>query len=319
MQKSFLTLAIVGLSTILVACGGGGSGGGNNHSTNQAKPIQPTPKPVPPLPPQHSEPQSDNGQLPQPPQSNQPELNQPQRAQWTGECHSASFCAPDAEPSSAVTVYDLTLKRNATPQNSTPDKLEKTERQIKLVLGDNKETEYQFTLLGSEDNEVGYYGYRNTVGAPDRRQVEVLYAVNSDFKSENQKPNFTANYKKERGFIYAPIDSSTNSIKNYGDVDLTYTEGKLSGSIYRPHNGNYTKDKIFSIETSKTSDAVIITPLENLQGTIRTGDKAVLNYLFANSTKQKQDHKYFFGSAKTETWTGVLAAEKQEPSTNPKP
>ncbi|HDR1341445.1 TPA: hypothetical protein QB402_001974, partial [Pasteurella multocida] len=40
------------------------------------------------------------------------------------------------------------------------------------------------------------------------------------------------------------------------------------------------------------------------------GDKTNLNYILADSEKGKDDHKYLFGSAKAETWIGVLAAEK---------
>ncbi|MFD1805930.1 hypothetical protein ACFSAV_06000 [Pasteurella oralis] len=232
---------------------------------------------------------------------------QPQHMQWNGQCLSATFCTYINEPSDAITVYDLNLKENATPQNTTIDKLEKQEKKITLKLGSgNKNNEYEFTLLGEQNNQVGYYGYRNTVSnKPDSRQVEVLYAINNKFKSQDQKPKFTANYKKSKGFIYTSITENSN-IKNYGDVDLAYNNGKLSGSIYHLNS----KEKIFSI-TTNNQNTTIITPVNDLQVTIKKDDKAELTYVFVDSGKNKGEHKYLLGAAKGETWTGVLAAEKQ--------
>ncbi|EJS83111.1 PlpP, partial [Pasteurella multocida subsp. multocida str. P52VAC] len=40
--------------------------------------------------------------------------------------------------------------------------------------------------------------------------------------------------------------------------------------------------------------------------------KAVLNYVLVDSAKGNGDHKYLFGTAKTDSWIGVLGAEKSD-------
>lgn len=243
---------------------------------------------------------------------------------WEGACVAKSFCT--AQNKNNVTVYNLKYVENSDRLSGTPDKYTKQEEHITLKLGDNAKEEYKFTLLGTEGNEVGYYGYRHNVD--DNRahkNVELLYAINADFKHETQPSQLRAYYRKEKGFIYAPISNnqlSNNSLVNYGDVDLIYDEGKVSGSIYRSNNGDpsqLNKEKIFSIET-KNSDKPSIEPIVNdLLGVIKQGDKAVLNYVLADSEKGKDDHKYLFGSAKAETWIGVLAAEKSNEKPAEKP
>ncbi|MFD1805925.1 hypothetical protein ACFSAV_05975 [Pasteurella oralis] len=323
MKQSLLKISLtVALCSLLIACGGGGGGNGSN-SSNQAQPIQPAPNTVPESPKQNEQAGNPDSQPQNPPKIDVPkqsEQDQPKTTEWRGQCYSASFCTHMNEPSSAVTVYKLTLKPNATPNNSTQDRFESREEKISLIPGinGNSTTEYHFTLLGTANNEIGYYGYRHTIGnSPDKTQVEVLYAINSEFKSKDQKPaTLKAYYKKDRGFIYSSIDSSNSNIKNYGDVNLVYYEGKLSGSIYRSYTDsvpNVNKDKIFDIKNA------IITPTGDLQGTIRSDDKAVLDYEFANSQKGEENHQYLFGSAKGESWSGILFAEKQQEKPAAKP
>ncbi|MDO5055061.1 MAG: hypothetical protein Q4D86_07030 [Pasteurella oralis] len=324
MKKSLIKMSLAAtLSALLIACGGGGGGGGNN-SGNQAQPIQPAPQPAPEPPKKDNQAGNADNQPQNPPPKNdpkQPERDQLEAGQWKGQCYSGAFCTKSDEASNMVTVYELTLKQDAMPGSSTPDKLEVKEQKITLTPGNNKGDEYQFTLLGSEDAHIGYYGYRNTVGnSPDSRRVEVLYAINSEFKSKDQQPKMKAYYKKERGFIYSPVDSSNSNIKSYGDVDLVYDEGKLSGSIYSSYESTaIDRQEIFHIKT--TNGTTTIEPKDQLQGTIKAGDKTVLNHAFADSTKNGGDHKYLFGSARAETWSGILFGEKQQekPADKPKP
>ncbi|HDR1547035.1 TPA: hypothetical protein R4328_000617 [Pasteurella multocida] len=345
MKKAIIKLTTVfGLSCLLIACGGGGGGGGNggNNAPPPVQPIQPAP-PAPqqpdaapniPAPPKNQAP--DNGAKeappapPAPPANDSMGMSPPPSTQekWEGACEAKSICTAKNENKNSVTVYKLEYVENADRLSGTPDKYTKQEEHIILQLGEKvgKESEYKFTLLGTEGNEVGYYGYRHNIDdSRAHKNVELLYAINTDFKSKTERPQLRAYYRKEKGFIYAPISNnhlSNNSLVNYGDVDLIYDEGKVSGSIYRSNNGDpsqLNKEKIFSIET-KNSDKPSIEPIvDNLLGTIRRGDKAVLNYVLADSKKGNGDHKYLFGNAKAETWIGVLAAEKsdEKPAENP--
>ncbi|HDR1216877.1 hypothetical protein JQN96_00280 [Pasteurella multocida] len=340
MKKAIIKLTTVfGLSCLLIACGGGGGGGGNggNNAPPPVQPIQPAP-PAPqqpdaapniPAPPKNQTPDNGEKEVPPPaPPANDNMGMSPPSAQekWEGACEAKSFCTAKNENKNHVTVYKLEYVENADKHSGTPDKYTKQEEHITLKLGDNAKEEYKFTLLGTEGNEVGYYGYRHNVDNNlTHKNVELLYAINTDFKSKTERPQLRAYYRKEKGFIYAPISNnhlSNNSLVNYGDVDLIYDEGKVSGSIYRSNNGDpsqLNKEKIFSIET-KNNDKPSIEPIvDNLLGTIRRGDKAVLNYVLTDSEKGNGDHKYLFGNAKAETWIGVLAAEKsdEKPAENP--
>ncbi|HDR1409366.1 hypothetical protein [Pasteurella multocida] len=318
MKKAIIKLTTVfGLSCLLIACGGGGGGSGNGGN-NAPPPVQPI-QPAPPAP-QQPDAGAEGGTKPQKSLENDNMAMSPPpstQEKWEGACVAKSFCTAQNENRNHVTVYKLEYVENADRNSSTPDKYKKEPEHITLNLGDNSGGEYKFTLLGTEGNEVGYYGYRHNVDdSRAHKNVELLYAINADFKHETQPSQLRAYYRKEKGFIYAPISNnqlSNNSLVNYGDVDLIYDEGKVSGSIYRSNNGDpsqLNKEKIFSIET-KNSDKPSIEPIVNdLLGVIKQGDKAVLNYILADSEKGKDDHKYLFGSAKAETWIGVLAAEK---------
>lgn len=238
---------------------------------------------------------------------------------WEGACEAKSICTAKNENKNRVTVYKLEYIENASLGTSTPDKYKKEEEHITLNLGDNSGGEYKFTLLGNDGNEVGYYGYRHNVD--DNRahkNVELLYAINTDFKSPDQSTQFKAYYKKEKGFIYAPISNtelSNNGLINYGDVNILYDNGSISGSIYRSENGNSretNKEEIFKIEKSNHGSSTIEPVLENLLGTIKKGDKTNLNYVLVDSAKGNGDHQYLFGHAKADSWIGVLAAEKSD-------
>ncbi|XWY21251.1 hypothetical protein ACNGTP_08720 [Bisgaard Taxon 45] len=327
MKKAIIKLTTVfGLSCLLIACGGGGGNGGNNAPPVQ--PIQPAP-PAPqqpdaapkPTPPKDQAPNTgtEGGTNPQKsPENNEMKNSSPSaQEKWEGACEAKSFCTTKNENKDHVTVYQLKYVENAALGTSTPDKYTKQEEYIALNLGDNLGQEYKFTLLGTENNEVGYYGYRHNADHNSaHKNVELLYAINTDFKSPDQSTQFKAYYRKEKGFIYAPISNaqlSNNGLINYGDVDLLYNEGKISGSIYQSNNGDSSqlnKEKIFTIET-KNTDKPSIEPIVNeLLGVIKKGDKAVLNYVLVDSAKGNGDHKYLFGNAKADSWVGVLAAEK---------
>lgn len=335
MKKAIIKLTTVfGLSCLLIACGGGGGG---NNAPPPVQPIQPAP-PAPqqpdaapniPAPPKNQAP--DNGEKeappPAPPANDNMGMSPPSaQEKWEGACEAKSICATKNENKNSVTVYKLEHVENADKNSSTPDKYKKEPEHITLNLGDNSGGEYKFTLLGSDGNEVGYYGYRHNIDdSRAHKNVELLYAINTDFKSPDQSTQFKAYYKKEKGFIYAPISNtelSNNGLINYGDVNILYDNGNISGSIYRSENGNSretNKEEIFKIEKGNNGSSTIEPVLENLLGTIKKGDKTNLNYVLADSKKGNGDHKYLFGNAKAETWIGVLAAEKsdEKPAENP--
>ncbi|MFC1137840.1 hypothetical protein ACFGZQ_10695 [Pasteurella multocida] len=330
MKKAIIKLTTVfGLSCLLIACGGGGGGSGNggNNAPPPVQPIQPAPPahqqpdaaPNIPAPPKNQAPDTGAKEAPPAPPANDSMGMSPPSAQekWEGACEAKSVCAAKNENKDRVTVYKLEYVENADKLSGTPDKYTKQAEHITLNLGDNPGKEYKFTLLGTDGNEVGYYGYRyNVDDSLTHKNVELLYAVNADFKNKNQPSQLKAYYRKEKGFIYAPISNaqlSNNGLINYGDVNILYDNGNISGSIYRSDNGNSretNKEEIFKIEKSNHGSPTIEPVLEDLLGTIRKGDKTNLNYVLVDSTKGNGDHKYLFGSAKAETWIGVLAAEK---------
>ncbi|HDX1193515.1 TPA: hypothetical protein RNY37_001984 [Pasteurella multocida] len=341
MKKAIIKLTTVfGLSCLLIACGGGGGGGGGNGGNNAPPPVQPI-QPAPPAPqqpdaapnipapPKNQAP--DNGEKeappPAPPANDNMGMSPPSaQEKWEGACEAKSICAAKNENKDRVTVYKLEHVENADKHSGTPDKYTKQEEHITLKLKDNSGGEYKFTLLGTEGNEVGYYGYRHNIDdSRAHKNVELLYAINTDFKSKTERPQLRAYYRKEKGFIYAPISNtelSNNGLINYGDVNILYDNGNISGSIYRSENGNSretNKEEIFKIEKGNNGSSTIEPVLENLLGTIKKGDKTNLNYVLADSKKGNGDHKYLFGNAKAETWIGVLAAEKsdEKPAENP--
>ncbi|MDY0572673.1 hypothetical protein NMV01_10625 [Pasteurella multocida] len=335
MKKAIIKLTTVfGLSCLLIACGGGGGGGGSGNGGNNApppvQPIQPAP-PAPqqpdaapniPAPPKNQAP--DNGEKeappPAPPANDNMGMSPPSaQEKWEGACEAKSICAAKNENKNSVTVYKLEHVENADRNSSTPDKYKKEPEHITLNLGDNSGGEYKFTLLGTEGNEVGYYGYRHNIDdSRAHKNVELLYAINTDFKSKTERPQLRAYYRKEKGFIYAPISNtelSNNGLINYGDVNILYDNSNISGSIYRSENGNSretNKEEIFKIEKSNYGSPTIEPIVEDLLGTIKRGDKAVLNYVLVDSAKGNGDHKYLFGTAKTDSWIGVLGAEKSD-------
>ncbi|WP_334054705.1 hypothetical protein [Pasteurella multocida] len=332
MKKAIIKLTTVfGLSCLLIACGGGGGGSGNggNNAPPPVQPIQPAP-PAPqqpdaapniPAPPKNQAPDNGAKEAPPAPPANDSMGMSPPSAQekWEGACEAKSVCAAKNENKDRVTVYKLEYVENADKLSGTPDKYTKQAEHITLNLSDNPGKEYKFTLLGTDGNEVGYYGYRyNVDDSLTHKNVELLYTVNADFKNKNQPSQLKAYYRKEKGFIYAPISNaqlSNNGLINYGDVNILYDNGSISGSIYRSENGNSretNKEEIFKIEKGNHGSSTIEPVLENLLGTIKKGDKTNLNYILADSEKGKADHKYLFGNAKAETWIGVLAAEKSD-------
>ncbi|MGC6248727.1 hypothetical protein ACNO7P_09855 [Bisgaard Taxon 45] len=331
MKKAIIKLTTVfGLSCLLIACGGGGGGNGGNNAPPPVQPIQPAP-PAPqqpdaapkPTPPKDQAPDTgaEGNTNPQKSPENDEMKNSSPSAQekWEGACEAKSICTANNENKNHVTVYKLEYVENADKHSGTPDKYTKQAEHITLNLGDNPGKEYKFTLLGTDSNEVGYYGYRyNVDDNRAHKNVELLYAINTDFKSADQSAQFKAYYRKEKGFIYAPISNaqlSNNGLINYGDVNILYDNGDISGSIYRSDNGNSretNKEEIFKIEKSNHGSPTIEPIVEDLLGTIKKGDKAVLNYVLVDSAKGNGDHKYLFGTAKTDSWIGVLGAEKSD-------
>ncbi len=209
MKKAIIKLTTVfGLSCLLIACGGGGGGGGGsgnggNNAHPPVQPIQPAP-PAPqqpdaapniPAPPKNQAPDTGAKEAPPPPAMTVWECPLLLTAQekWEGACEAKSVCAAKNENKDRVTVYKLEHVENADRNSSTPDKYKKEQEHITLKLKDNSGDEYKFTLLGSDNNEVGYYGYRHNIDdSRAHKNVELLYAVNTKFKSSDQSAQFKA-------------------------------------------------------------------------------------------------------------------------------
>ncbi|WP_206073621.1 hypothetical protein, partial [Proteus alimentorum] len=172
----------------------------------------------------------------------------------------------------------------------------------------DKGDSHQFSLLG----DVGYYGYRIELDA-DRTAsyASYIYSIEKDLIAENVPNDLNAVYSKKDGFVYGPLDHRSdqiNAVVRTADITMNYTNGIVKGVITEndPRIGN---NELFKIDGNTKS--LVITPTQHVSNGIIPNDRAAMDIQFVNSAENIDDHKYILGTAKAESWVGVLAAEKQ--------
>ncbi|MFD1805924.1 hypothetical protein ACFSAV_05970 [Pasteurella oralis] len=330
MQKSIFTLAIVSLSTLLVACGGGGGGGGN--SGNPSQPIQPAPKPAPDPAPQPKPPvpnpqpdhPADPNPMPDPMDKPKPPETMPKTNEWRGGCESSSQDICSAETTNQVKVY--TLKTVEDSKVAHHEVTTETAETLTLTLGAGESkkvypstdsgSNYSFTLLSSNNtNGDVYYGYRQRANSnTNGKHYDFVYGYRAELANNNIPENYTANYNKSGGFIYSPFsfsNTANNNIKYTGDVQLSYKNGKVKGKIW----GGQAYETIFLISGNGTN--LTLESTNAVPNPIDPNQKGSINVHFIDSTKGANDHKYLVGTGKSQNgtdktgWVGVLFAEKQ--------
>ncbi|WP_424406878.1 hypothetical protein [Pasteurella sp. PK-2025] len=254
------------------------------------------------------------------------EMNKPRTNVWTGRCETKDFCTVGGNGKTAL-VYKLSNFEDK--KFSTVEKTKGTEQELVLTLNNiddvknntkskNSGENYSFYLLGGDDGDF-YFGYRQRANSEGSGiQYDLLYSINNDVINDNIPANYSAQYSKNNGFIYAPLSfskASDNQQKRTGNVNLTYTEGKVEGKVYNP---NEQTNAIFNITGNGTS--LVVESTEDIVGSgsaISPKQKGTINVHFIDSSKGANDHKYLLGSGKSDGgsnqtgWVGVLFAEKK--------
>lgn len=343
MKKSIIkTSTFIGLSSLLVACGGGGGGAGNATADNVAQPInqqvQAQPQTQSQNPPKASEkteiapkaeavPEGNKKNPAQPPAvvvvppkaEKQPEarenvqsqgrnkrdvaeMNTPRTNVWTGRCESPNFCSVDQKNS--VKTYTVNTKDNTLAGTSSYEKTTESETSIVLTLQKTSGDNYQFNLLSdNEQTATAYYGYRERASQSSvGRYYDFLYATNPDFTHTELPSKFSAIYAKDNGFFYSPLSVSSES-----DNKLRKQGNVLI--VYKDGNVNGeiydTKDKtdpIFKITGNGAN--LVVESTNNVPNPISAGEKAAITAQFVDSSKGKNDYKYILGAGKSEGGTG---------------
>ncbi|MGC7590470.1 hypothetical protein ACPWUF_08305 [Bisgaard Taxon 46] len=352
MKKSIIkTSTFIGLSSLLVACGGGGGGAGNATADNAAQPINPQVQAQPQSQPlsKASEPakaetnvSADNKKNPakptvqapsQPPEAREnaqsqgrnkrdvAEMNKPRTNVWTGRCETKDFCS--SEYKDTLNVYDL--KTSESIENSNVHITAEEQNTLQLKLGENTKEHYSFRLLGSSQEDASiYYGYRKRANSDKQgTHYELLHATNNDFTHNTLPEQFSATYKKMKGFIYTPQSYSRaaktdETILKYGDVEFRYQDGDIKdGKIYDSTLNADRTDPIFTI-TGKNEN-LTIESTNSVPAPISPRQKGIITVKFVDSSINAKDYKYLIGSGKSSSggqevgWIGLIFAEKQDP------
>ncbi|WP_101776381.1 hypothetical protein [Pasteurella oralis] len=326
----FKTSLLIGLSTLVTACGSGNGNHTSHTSPQQTHQSNNTNY-------QNTNTQSQNSSTKQIQsrvnqqysQSNKKEENTVSNKlekeilqidtaqQWIGQCVTSEYCG-DNSFSNKINVYDIKHTDDAKPADSNPDKTTEMVTTITLTSKNTSGNGYSFTLFGNDNS--GYYGYRQRANnAQDGRHYDFLYAVKTDVNNNELPSNYTANYTKERGFIYSPLSlssssSSDNLILKYGNVYLTYENGKITGDI----EDSQSRDKTYpTFKLSGNDTNLIITSTDNVPPPISPNEKGVVEVHFINSEKNTHDYKYLVGTGQSYPgtgkvgWIGVIFAEKK--------
>lgn len=361
MKKAIIkTSVLIGVSSLLVACGSSSGGGSNANPENNAEPIN---QPVASKPQATPEGHQSND-VQQPPKA-QEENNEPktetvqkdkierererqeepnsvseegyslpsiltpdvileQSKSWEVKCVSSStdYCNTSSDiQNTTVAIYKLTTEESRL--DSKDKTTEVKEQDIILTSDDYKKkefsgTEYKFQLL---DNINSYYGYRQrALNDHSGSYYQYIYAFNPDYENQSAlDTNYSAKYTGE--FLYSPYsgsDKATNNITKSGNVDITYTDGKVVGTV-KDRDSNVYGYTLFNISGDQKSLIIESTP--NTGNTISPNQKTSLDVKFINSNKNANDRKYILGTAVASPssgnnqnyvgFSGVLYAEKQ--------
>lgn len=235
-------------------------------------------------------------------ESNSKKLNEESlNTHWLGdECEQNIYCIDNEKNPIQI------LNKNS--HNHTLDTMS-------LTIGENEDPQknYKFILLGENNTGAFYYGhYLNK----EKNGYELLTGGNTTLINENTlSESYNATYKKQNGFLYTKFKTD-NTIQQpkYADVFITYKDGKASGQITESNNTNNPLFKISDGNAKYFPSKLIITPTgENKE--IPQDDNATFTVFFYDSKKGQDDRKYITGRGAGKNWRGILAAEKQDPST----
>lgn len=335
------TSLFIGLSSLLVACGGGSDT--NAESSHEAQQVNPTAVNSQPQvePKTHNETQPEKQLEKEQPQDredkNQLQPEQPKNqntredkpahtpssqpavvkvyadsdinTEWFG-MKTSKYHSPTVinENRNNVEIYDLVLVEN--PDDQT--KYDKTKsKQTTIALRKEGETShyshgklnYSFDLV---DGNI-YYGYYLKPEADYKNSyLTYSYAFDKSIENNDSLANYSAKYSQHGGFSYS-VKIKNDYIPQVGDVDLIYTNGRISGEITNPHSSE-VNNKIFDLEGKERE--LIIRPNKDNEYKLSSngGDNMSMQLHLINSNQKE----YIIGAGKAENYYGVLFAEKKE-------
>lgn len=340
---------LLGLSSLLIACGGGGNEGIPISEPDQSEVANVNP-PTPDLP-SEDETESKNKQnadkdneaddeknskeinpkedIPEATVTPQTTPRKPKdrNLAFLGEsndyflvsCASPSdLCNTSDVKEKQLNVYTLTTRTDEKNQDKTTEHFQTIELKTANMSGEG----YKFTLL---DNKQAYYGYRQRAQVDGLgRHYQFIYGADSDVIQNASLPNdYTASYQGE--FLYSPYslsDKAGNNQVKSGEATLDYKDGNVTGGVYNKNN-SAEKHKLFAITGHGRNFVIESTKDISHSGTnISPNQRAGMEAIFVSSNKERKDHKYLFGAVKATPsegnnvkyvgFAGVLYAEKQE-------
>ncbi|WP_424405067.1 hypothetical protein [Pasteurella sp. PK-2025] len=216
-----------------------------------------------------------------------------------------------------INVYTFTTETDDQNRVKTTEHIQQLELKERELSGEG----YKFTLL---ENQKAYYGYRQRAQIDKLgRHYQFIYSVDSDVIQDLPlEPHYTANYKGE--FLYSPYslsDQTSNNVVKSGEAEVAYKNGDVTGKIY---NKGHKEQGLFDI-TGKDRNLVITSNKDiaaHSNTNISPNQKAGMSVTFVSPEKYDRERKYLFGAVKatpsqgTHTkdvgFVGVLYAEKQD-------
>ncbi|WP_424409312.1 hypothetical protein [Pasteurella sp. PK-2025] len=314
MKKSMLKASLLfALSSFLIACGSGG------HPTQS--PSQESPKPN-----EQKIPQKENNQANGNKNQNSPKPNdktdspkqsivEPTPPTHNNMNSNIQGVKPNEETLNAT--WKLTACSNENNCQSIEKRLKDMPlTTMELKLGENKEEgDYQFTLLGENQNGVAFYGYFNDSQITNKNTHGLVYGRRNDLENKSIPTDFTATYAKNNGFVY--VLSSQKNNKNdthharYADISISYSNGHATGVVKESNNHTVLFDitSTNKYENKNEKNTLLITPTDKAKD-IPNDDKATFYVHILDSSKTTNDHKYIVGSGSASTWYGAFIAEK---------
>lgn len=333
------TSLFIGLSSLLVACGGGSDT--NAESSHEAQQVNPTAVNSQPQvePKTHNETQPEKQLEKEQPQDredkNQLQPEQPKNqntredkpahtpssqpavvkvyadsdinTEWFG-MKTSKYHSPTVinENRNNVEIYDLVLTKEQNDSKPIYDQNKSKQTTIALHTegkNSNEKLDYSFDLV---DGNI-YYGYYLKPEADYKNSyLTYSYAFDKSIEDNRSLANYSAKYSQHGGFSYS-VKIKNDYIQQFGDVDLIYTNGRISGEITNPHSSE-VNNKIFDLEGKERE--LIIRPNKDNEYKLSSngGDNMSMQLHLINSNQKE----YIIGAGKAENYYGVLFAEKKE-------
>lgn len=333
------TSLFIGLSSLLVACGGGSDT--NAESSHEAQQVNPTAVNSQPQvePKTHNETQPEKQLEKEQPQDredkNQLQPEQPKNqntredkpahtpssqpavvkvyadsdinTEWFG-MKTSKYHSPTVinENRNNVEIYDLVLTKEQNDSKPIYDQNKSKQTTIALHTegkNSNEKRDYSFDLV----NGNIYYGYYLKPEADYKNSyLTYSYAFDKSIENNDSLANYSAKYSQHGGFSFS-VKIGNDYIQQFGDVDLIYTNGRISGEITNPHSSE-VNNKIFDLEGKERE--LIIRPNKDNEYKLSSngGDNMSMQLHLINSNQKE----YIIGAGKAENYYGVLFAEKKE-------